>query len=783
MPTGKDHMDDYERFIHDPEYRRRKMAEKKNAVSGKSNTVSGKKKTPKSGTNNPILPYLLKWTAGILVASLIGGLLFVQYLTLGLPSIDELENPRTDMASFVMSRDGEVLDKYFTENRTWVSYDDISPYVIDALIAVEDHRFYQHWGIDLYRTAAVPYHLLQGNVQGGSTITQQLARNLYKKIGREVTVIRKLREMITAIQIERNYTKREILEMYLNTVEYSNSSFGIEAASFTHYGKTAAELNLNEAATLIGSLNAVTAFNPRTNPERSTRRRNIVLSQMERRGFISRDVYELAYLDPIVLNYNPPFRARRQSRYFGEYVRLQIQQWADDNGYDLFRDGLVIYTTVDANMQRIAESAVRAQIDSLQPLFQREWTSPRGSYMDRYFNEFPGFLDQFIEDTDEYKNGFSTGKTRLQVLDSLRADAAFIDRVKRQRTRLQGSFVALDPRNGHVLAWVGGTDYGVNQFDHVFLSRKQAGSTFKPFVYALAIDNGYKPYHRFSRYPISFINRQNEVWAPRDATISPGPEMVTLSEGLARSLNNVTIRLLPELAGAPGTNRLEDLLPAGRRIAEMARNLGVNKSPLISYPSIALGTADVTLLEVTSAYATFANQGVYIEPTAVTRIEDKSGNILVEYFPQNRMEVLSPETAYIMIDMMRGVIRGGDWGFGTGVRLRGMGVSQDIAGKTGTTQNATDNWFIAVMPHIAMGAWVGGDDRRIRFPSNSPNSVGQGARAALPIVGRFILDNIRLNASNWSRDGFEQPAGFVMDIPESERQQDIEQRNTRRTGW
>jgi penicillin-binding protein 1A len=813
MSNGNDYNEDYERFLNDPEFRRRKLAERKSAsekrehqtkkssevddpkpndskttqASGRSDEPATSMKTRKKKSSEhgstSLLPFMLKWSGGIILAGLVAGTVFMQFLLLGLPSIEELENPKTDMASFVMSRDGQVLDKYFTENRTWVSYVNISPYVIDALIAVEDHRFYQHWGIDLYRTAAVPYYLLQGNVQGGSTITQQLARNLYKKIGREVTVIRKLREMLTAIQIERNYTKREIIEMYLNTVEYSNSSFGIEAAAFTHYSKTAMELNLNEAATLVGSLNAVTAFNPRTNPERSTRRRNIVLSQMERRGYITRDVYETTFLEPIELQYNPPFRARRQSRYFGEYVRLQIQQWADDNGYDLFRDGLVIYTTVDANMQRIAETAVRAQIDSLQPIFQREWTSPRGSYMDRYFNEFPGFLDQFIEDTDEYKNGFSGGKTRREVLDSLKADATFLDRVKRSRTKLQGSFVALDPRNGHVLAWVGGTDYGVNQFDHVFLSRKQAGSTFKPFVYALAIDNGYKPYHRFSRYPISFINRQNEVWAPRDATISPGPEMVTLSEGLARSLNNVTIRLLPELAGAPGTNRLEDLLPAGRRIAEMARNLGINKSPLISYPSIALGTADVTLLEVTSAYATFANQGVYIEPTAVTRIEDKNGNILVEYFPQKRMEVLSPETAYIMIDMMRGAIRGGDWGFGTAVRLRNMGVNQDVAGKTGTTQNSTDNWFIAVMPHIAMGAWVGGDDRRIRFPTNNPNSVGQGARAALPIVGRFIIDNNRFNAANWSRDGFEQPAGFVLDFPDSERQQDIEQRNTRRTGW
>jgi len=256
--------------------------------------------------------------------------------------------------------------------------------------------------------------------------------------------------------------------------------------------------------------------------------------------------------------------------------------------------------------------------------------------------------------------------------------------------------------------------------------------------------------------------------------------MVSLSEGLARSLNNVTVRLLPELAGTPGTNRLEDLMPAGRRIAEMAYNLGVRTSPILTYPSIALGTAELTLLEMTSAYSTFANQGVYIEPTAVTRIEDKAGNVLVDFFPQQREEVISPETAYIMIDMMRGVIRGGDWGAGTGVRMRIMGVTQDVAGKTGTTQNSADNWFIAVMPHIAIGSWVGGDDRRIRFPSST--GIGQGARTALPIVADFIIENRRNNPDNWSLEGFEQPAGYVEDIP-GEARQEQNQRNTRRTGW
>ncbi len=768
---------DLDRYLTDREFRRKKLSEKKSGASG------GGKKPPrvvKKGSDMPRIPSkYVSIFAGVVLASILG---FILYLMTGLPSIEELENPKTDVASFVMSRDGEVLDKYFTENRTYVAYADISPHVIDALIAVEDHRFYEHWGIDVIRTAAIPYHLLQGNMQGGSTITQQLARNLYRKIGRQVTVTRKLREMITAIQIERNYTKREILEMYLNTVEYSNSSFGIEAAAFTHYGKTAKDLNINEAATLIGSLNAVTAYNPRTNKERSTRRRNIVLSQMERRGFITTKEFQANLEQEIVLNYNPPFTARRTSRYFGEYIRLQVQDWAEDNGYDLYRDGLVIYTTIDAGMQRIAEKVVSAQIDSLQRIFQREWTSPNGEYMDRLWRLYPGFLDSFIAETQEYATEVANGNTREEALAKLKQDEEFIDEVKRTRTRLEGSFVAIDPRNGHVLAWVGGTDYSKFQYDHVFMSKRQAGSTFKPFAYAVAIDNGYKPYHKFSRYPVSFVGRGGQVWEPKDQTTISGPEMVTMREGFARSLNNVTVRLLPELAGAPGTNRLEDLEPAGKKISDMARNMGVNRSELHNLPSIALGTADVTLLEMTSAYATFANMGVYIEPIAITRIEDKSGNILVDYFPQERREVISPETAYIMIDMMRGVVRGGDWGIGTGVRLRGMGVTQDVGGKTGTTQNSADNWFIGVMPHVVMGSWVGGEDRRIRFPQNTV--IGQGARTALPIVANFILENIRTNRNNWSFDGFEQPAGYIPDPLEAELNiEQGNQRNPRRTGW
>lgn len=738
----------------------------------------------------PQVSYLsvIKLVAATLIIGAGLGLGFVYYLVQGLPSIQELENPKTDIASFVKSRDGETLDKYFTENRTYVTYEQISPHVINALIAVEDHRFYDHWGIDMQRMIALPYYWLKGNVQGGSTLTMQLARNLYKKIGREFSVIRKFREMITAIQIERAYTKREILEMYLNTVEFSNSSFGIEAAALTHYGKNAQNLNVIEAATLIGTLNAVTAYNPRLNPERSRKRRNTVLYFMNMRGFINNSEYQTLRELPVTLDYHPPFKTGRKSRYFGEYVRLKMEKWCKENGYDLYRDGLVIYTTIDSRYQRHAEAALGETLDSLQTIFEKEWTSKGGEYMDLFWKKYPGFLDDFIAQTDEYKNGFFGYKTHREVIDSLKKDKDFVLRVKKQFTKLQAGFTAIDPRNGHILAWVGGSNFSNVQFDHVYQAKRQVGSTFKPFVYAVAIDNGYPPYFKLSKYPTKFFDRAGRVWSPRDETIPSGPEFVSLRVALAKSMNNVTVRLLPVLAGNPTTNRLEDLYPAARKIVSFAKNLGIT-ADMAPNPSIALGTAEVSLLEMVSAYTTFANKGVHVAPLAITRIEDKEGNVLAEYFPEYQKEVISPETAYIMIDMLRGVVRGvktsedQKYAVGTGIRLRNIyGVNQDVAAKTGTTQNSADNWFIAMMPHIVMGAWVGGEDRRIRFPSyKGYDGIGQGARTALPIVGEFIKRVKNDPNAPWSYDAFEQPSGFVM--PEEPVETPVNTTVKKRVSW
>lgn len=771
---------DIDRYFSDPEYRK-----------SKSKVAPNKRKASHDGPKRPRVssrPIPWKYLLSGAGALLLGIALFVWYLSLGLPSIDELENPRTDVASLIKSREGTVIDKFFYENRTTVPIEEISPNVVNALIATEDHRFYSHWGVDMKRMASLPFYFIQGKFQGGSTIAMQLARNLYQKIGREVNVTRKLREMITAVQIERNYTKEEILEMYLNTVEFSNSSFGIEAAAYTHFGKKASELTVPEAAVLIGGLKGIYMFNPRVRPERSLNRRNTVLDLMHQHGYITemeRDAYKA---EPITLDYHPPFRAGRESRYFGEYIRSQLSDWLNQNGYDLYRDGLVIYTTIDGRMQKHAETALQARVDSLQPIFQREWTSRGGSYMDLYWKRFPDFLDSFIKETQAYREGLNDAVTPRELLDSLKMNDAFVDSVKRARTRLEAGFVAIEPSTGHILAWVGGTNYGSVQYDHVNQMKRQPGSTFKPFVYAVAVDNGYSPYYKLSIMPKRFSSRQSQPWSPSDASTPAGLTSVPMNAALARSYNNATVNLLPLLAGNPETDNLEDLEPAARKIVAMARNVGI-KSPLNPYPAIALGTEDVSLLEMTTAYATFASGGLYNEPLAILRIEDKDGNVLREFFPREQREAISPETAYTVVDMLRGSVQGVDAGDGvrrgTAVRLANQfGVRQDIAGKTGTTQNSADNWFIAMTPGIVMGAWVGGDDRRTRFPERT--ALGEGARMALPIVGEFIYRCTRDKEIAWSYDAFEPPDGY---IPPQPFQEDRNQSDTsvpdarRRTNW
>ncbi|WP_457652803.1 penicillin-binding protein 1A [Rhodocaloribacter sp.] len=676
--------------------------------------------------------FALTMLTGFLLAGFLGVVFFMLSLRSDLPSLEQLENPNFQLASIAYTADGRELARYARQNRAWVTFEEISPHVINALVATEDHRFYDHWGIDLFRTMAIPYHVLRGKPQGGSTISQQLARNLYnEQIGRRVTVERKLKEMITAVELERRYTKREIIEMYLNTVEFGYNAYGIEAAARTFFGKDPMELDELQSATLVGMLKGTTIYNPVTHPENARRRRNVVLRQMIKHGHLSPEFYEAHKDDPVEASYHSTAITNSAAPHFATYVGNWVSTWAKENGYDLYTDGLIIYTTLDSRLQELARQAVAEQMEGLQAVVDYEWSRPSdyhlGNTIDVYlqktgYEPFKYFwdsqkslLDQFIRETARFAGLRRQGMSVRAALDSLRRNEAFMDSLKTNKSRLEAGLVSIDPRTGQVKAWVGGRKLEEDWNDHVAGTKRQPGSTFKPFVYTAAIHNGWSPYYTLPDSTFEYVDVAGNVWSPKNTGESTG-RMTTLREGLAHSMNTITGRLMLEVGPS--------------EVAFFARRMGI-KSELDEVPALALGTSDVTLLELTSAYCTLANGGLYNEPSVVTRIEDRNGNVLYENDTAPR-EALSEETAYTMVDMMRGVIQEG-----TGVRIRyqfGLG-DYDLAGKTGTTQNSADGWFILMHPDLVTGAWVGFNDRRITFRTDW---WGQGAHNALFLVGDFF---------------------------------------------
>jgi penicillin-binding protein 1A len=648
-----------------------------------------------------------------------------------LPPMREIENPQFQLATIAYTADGEELARYARQNRSWVSYGDISPNVIDALVSTEDHRFYAHWGIDMFRTLAIPYHLMLGNPQGGSTISQQLARNLYnKRIGKKITVTRKLKEMVTAVQLERRYTKSEIIEMYLNTVEFGNNAFGIEAASRTFFGKEPAELNELESATLIGLLKAITTYNPFLHPDNSRRRRNTVLSQMVKRGTLPVAFLEEHADDPVETSFRSSDITKSFAPYFAERIRKWLQNWSRENGFDMYEDGLVVYTTLDSRMQTLARTAIDNKMPCLQAVADFEWSRPDSlvasedpcAHKDFNFKPWgyfwdsqPDLLPRIARGTEHYRSLKRSGLTRSEAVAELLADSVFVDSLKTSKTRLEAGFVAMDPQTGYVKAWIGGNNLATDWYDHVGTARRQPGSTFKPFVYTAAIDNGWSPYYTLPDDSVRYVDDLGNVWSPTNSEDMTG-EMMTLREGLAHSKNTITAQLMLEVGPA--------------QVAFYARRVGI-ESPLNEVPALALGTSDVTLLEMTTAYSTFANGGLLLKPTFVTRIEDRNGNLLYEDKPSFK-EALSEATAYTMVDMLRAVIQEG-----TGQRIRYQyNLSDyDLAGKTGTTQNSADNWFMMMHPDLVMGSWVGFNDPLFSFKTDY---WGQGAHTALYLVGDFF---------------------------------------------
>ncbi len=661
------------------------------------------------------------------------GAMFSSYIIGGLPSLEELENPKPALATKVYSIDGEVIDKYFQENRTRItSIDSVPPAIIKALIATEDRNFYSHWGVNLRRTIQV----VLGNLAsfslygpGGSTLTQQLAKNLY--FSSEMSVIRKIREAITAVQIERRYTKNEILMMYLNVSNFGHGAFGLQAAAQAYFDKTPMQLSPSECAFLVGALKAPTRYDPDKFYERALRRRNIVLQAMLDERYLSPAEYAQARADSIVTR--SPRSAAGIAPNFVEFVRQQLRDDAEKHGFNLYRDGLSIFTTLDTRMQQHANRAVREHLATFQKQFNAiwNWETPRNRAL------LAGAINRAARATKAYREARNDDGRELALI-RLRRNARFVDSVKQSLTRIQVGFTAIDPRTGHILAMVGNSEmnfkYGLN---HVTQIQRQPGSAMKPFVYTVAIDNGYKPCDELSNEPIAIPDGSGRRWSPQNFGGEVGGKM-TLRRGLANSVNLVAVHAIMEMATPD-------------EVVRYAHRMGI-ESELRPYPSLALGTSEVMPLELISSFGSFANEGIYVKPIAILRIEDRDGRVIEDNVPEIR-EVLSKETAFIMTSMLQSVITSG-----TGAGTRAV-FTLPAGGKTGTTQDYADAWFIGFTRNLVAGAWVGFDDRRITFTG----SYGQGGRAAGPIWANFmhyVYSDPRLKMK---QENFEQPPGVVQE--------------------
>jgi penicillin-binding protein 1A len=652
---------------------------------------------------------------------------YIVYLAVGLPSLQQLENPTPELATKVYSYDGELLGQFYIKQRAYTPIDSIPKNLINALIATEDRKFYRHWGIDLDRVLkAMVKNILSFRIrEGASTITQQLARNLY--LSQELSITRKIREAITAIQIERTYTKEEILEMYLNIAYFGMSAYGVESASFVYFGKSPSELTLAECALLVGMLRSPARYNPFEYPERAIKIRDVVLKNMLTVGFIMEQEYEKARTEPLNLNRGREYIYSGIAPHFLEYIRWQLQKKAEKYGFNIYRDGLVVYTTLDARMQRHAIRAVKEQLAVLQQEFDKSWRWDK--------NLLKVFLDKAIKQDPRYVNADSSEKPKIYA--QLLNNNAFVDSVKREATRIQVGFVAIDPQTGYIKAMVGSSNFEVFKYglNHVTQIKRQPGSAFKPFVYTVAIDNGYSPAYQLLNQPITIMMANGERWTPSNFDGTFGGK-VTLREALKMSINVVAVRVLQELAPI-------------NQVIDYAHKMGIT-TDIPPYESIALGTAEVIPLQLTSAYGVFANEGIYVEPVAILRIEDRFGNVIEEAKPEKRV-VISPETAYIITDMLEDAVNSG-----TGTRIRQF-FHLPCAGKTGTTQDFADAWFIGYTPNLVAGVWLGFDDRRITFGG----TFGQGGRAAAPMWGRFmkyVYDDPDINMPILD---FEQPPDVV----------------------
>jgi penicillin-binding protein 1A len=672
-----------------------------------------------------------------------------------LPSFRDLENPKSNQASVIYTIDKEELGNYFVQNRSNIKYQDISANVINALIATEDVRFKDHSGIDFKRTFTIIFYNLVGKKQGASTITQQLALNLFSDETRAKSIIKripqKLKELIVAIKLERNYTKEEIITMYLNTVDFGNNSFGIKAAARTYFNTTPDKLTAPQAATLIGILKGVTLYSPTRNPDRALARRNLILNKMESEGFIEEADYQKFKSTELNLKFRATSHFDGMATYFRTILKQDIQKTfvessiskPDGSPYDLDRDGLRIYTTINSKMQKYAEEAQREYMKELQKQFNRHWKG---------MNPFKGnenLITQGMRRSDRYialkeegyseediKKGF-TVPVKMEIFSwkgNIDTTMTPLDSIKYYKMFLRNSMMAMDPSNGEVRAWVGGIDFEHFKYDQVKMGTRQVGSTAKPFTYAVGIENGgLSPCYQVNNVPFT-VTGYGDDWTPRGFNSIPGS--LTLRKALANSQNYITAWVMQQVGPTAVSNLIQ--------------RLGIT-SNVPPYPSIALGSFEASVYDMVGAYGAFVNHGVWTEPIYLTRIEDKNGNVLYERKPKV-VQALNEQTAYVMTYMLKGVVEEG-----TGVRLRyKYGLNNPIGGKTGTTNDNSDGWFMGITPQLVGGVWTGCEDRAIHFRTTN---LGEGANTALPIFALFLKKVYADNSLGIKKGDFEPPRG------------------------
>lgn len=715
----------------------------------------------------------------------LGGIfLFFLFASWGLfgsmPSFEDLENPDSNLATEIIATDGVTIGKFYNENRTPIKYADLPKHLVNALVATEDERFYEHSGIDGRRTLGAAVKL--GSDGGASTLTQQLAKLLFHGEGSRflpLRIIQKAKEWIIAIKLERQYTKNEIIAMYFNKADFVNTAVGIRSAAKVYFGKEPRDLTVDEGAMLVGMLTNPSLYNPVRRLEKVQKRRNVVLGQMVRNGFLSEAEKKTLEQKPIVLHFQPESHTDGIGTYFREYLRDFMKNWAKENKkpdggeYDIYKDGLKIYTTIDSRMQTYAEEAMKEHLPNLQAeLRSQQKENKNAPFVNISDDETKKLMTKAMKNSSRWKIMADQGKSEAEIVKSFGVKTKMkvftwkgerdtvmtpTDSIRYYKSFLQTGIMAMEPQTGHIKVWVGGINYKYFQYDHVGQGARQVGSTFKPFVYATAIEQlNMSPCDSIIDSPFMIHKGRHHVtedWEPRNSD-NQYRGMVTLKKALANSINTVSAKLIDKVGP--------------EAVVDLTKKLGV-KSDIPVQPSIALGAVEITVEDMVAAYSTFANEGVYIKPQFITRIEDKNGVVVYEPTPESH-DVLNKDIAFAVIKLLEGVTEGG-----SGARLRTQGggngynrvtgypyvFTNPIAGKTGTTQNQSDGWFVGMVPNLATGVWVGCEDRSARFKGIT---YGQGATAALPIWALFMKKCYADSSLNVSKTDFERPPNLSIKV-------------------